>query len=80
MGWIPVAPHNLRTRATIVNHFTTAGTAHETVVTDILYTNHVLNDFNALRQFDAHVPAIGYDVTVLNTLECAIDRNAHLPH
>jgi hypothetical protein len=79
MGWIPIAPHNLRTRATIANHITTDGTPEESVISDITYTNHVLNNFNALRQFDAHVPAIGYDVTVLNTLECEIDRSGHLP-
>ena len=79
MQWIPVAPHNLRTRMKIVRRDTNGGASQETVLSDIMYTNHLLNNFNALRQFDAHVPAIGYDVTVMNTLECSINRNVHLP-
>jgi hypothetical protein len=78
MGWIPIAPHNLRTRAKVVLHDANSGN-QETVLSDITYSDHVLNNFNALQRFDAHVPAVPYDVTVTNTLECAINRSGHLP-
>ena len=80
MGWIPIAPHNLRTRARVVRHDTNPELPPETVLSDIIYSNHKLNEFNALKQFDAHVPSIDYDVTVQNTLECSINRSGHLPN
>jgi hypothetical protein len=67
MGWIPVAPANLRTSHLTVQH-TPDG---DQVIADITYSNHVIDKkTNALVSFDAHIGGIDVDAPIVNTLQC----------
>jgi hypothetical protein len=67
MGWIPIAPINLRTSHLAVNH-TSNG---DQVIADITYSNHVVDTkTGSLQSFDAHIGGIDLDTTIFNTMEC----------
>jgi hypothetical protein len=68
MGWIPIAPVNLRTHHLTVNHNENG----DVVIADITYSNHVIDSkTGALHSFDAHIGGIDVDTTIINTVECA---------
>ena len=80
MGWIPVMPKNLRTGFRMVNRITGEDlVTRDEEVTNITYSNHVVDDFGVLKSFSAHIDNIDLDTTITNTASCAVTRQSRLP-
>lgn len=66
MGWIPIAPENLRLTQVTSTHNSNG----DQVIADLTFSNHQL-DNGSLKSFNTHIGSIDLDATIVNTLDCS---------